>query len=95
MEVQSDCPRAQRYLREYGDLLTLKDVAEIFRYPSIQAVRKAHVRGFLPVSLFKLPHRRELFASTLAAVAILNERCDSVTEVDAAGQTRTEEDIMK
>ena len=89
--IATDVGRTQRYLARYGDLLTLDDLAAILKYPSPQAVRKAHSRGRLPVNLFKLPNRRELFASTLAVVAVLNQECK---DGDMAGQIKTKEDNM-
>ena len=45
-----------RLLKKYGELLTLEDVAEVFKYKTIGAVRKAHARDVLPVSLYKFPN---------------------------------------
>ena len=47
----------------YGLVLSLKDIADIFHYPSLQAVRKAHTRGTLPVKLKTFPGRRGMFAT--------------------------------
>lgn len=49
--------------QRYGQLLTLDEVAEVLRYPSVQAARKAHSRGQLPIRLFHIGPRRGLFAS--------------------------------
>lgn len=47
-----------KYLRErYGELLTLEDVAEIFRYKTVAAVRKAHSRKTLPIKLYRFSGR--------------------------------------
>jgi hypothetical protein len=46
----------------YGDLLDLKQVADFYRYPSVQAVRKAHQRGTLPVMLHRFPRKVGFFA---------------------------------
>lgn len=62
-------------LDRYGSLLTLADVAKVFRYPSVQAARKARVRGSLPVTMCKIPPRRGWFA-TAAAVAEVLSRID-------------------
>jgi hypothetical protein len=83
--------RTQRVLARYGELLTLDDLAAILKYPSPQAVRKAYARGRLPVRLFRLPNRRELFASTLAVVAVLNQECK---DGDVPGQSGTTEANM-
>jgi len=53
-----------RVLRErFGELLTLKDLAVVLRYPSVAAVRKARLRGQLPIKLVQLPPRRGWFAT--------------------------------
>lgn len=49
--------------QRYGQLLTLEEVAQVLRYPSVQAVRAAHSRGQLPIPLFRMGPRRRLFAS--------------------------------
>lgn len=57
-------------LREkYGELLTLDDVVDVFKYKTVGAVRKAHKRGALPVALYRFPKRVGFFA-----------KCDEVAE---------------
>ena len=46
----------------YGELLSLDDLAEFYRYPSVQAVRKAHQRNSLPVPLYRFPNKNGYFA---------------------------------
>jgi hypothetical protein len=46
----------------YGDLLTLKEIAEVFRYPTVGAVRKANSRGTLPVKLYRFPNKNGFYA---------------------------------
>lgn len=48
----------------YGPLLTLADLSEVLRYPSVQSVQKARLRGSLPVQMFRIPPRRGWFSST-------------------------------
>jgi hypothetical protein len=57
----------------YGSLLTLADLATILRYPSVQAVRQARLRGCLPVDVFQLPGRRGWFASAQSVARLLAE----------------------
>lgn len=65
-------------LRErYGELLTLAELANLFRYPSSQALLKARARGQLAVPLIKFPNRRGWFA-TARAVADYLDRIDTV-----------------
>ncbi len=46
------------YLREkYGQLLTIEEVAEVLRYRTVAAVRKAHARKTLPISLYRFNGR--------------------------------------
>lgn len=47
---------------QFGELLTLEEVAEVMRYPTSDALRKANSRGNAPVKLFKIPNRRGLYA---------------------------------
>jgi hypothetical protein len=70
--------------------MTCNDLAVELRYKSAAAVKKAHSRGTLPVELFRLPKRQELFAATLDVIALL----DAATDRDKRGQLRTKEDAM-
>lgn len=47
---------------KYGELLDLVQVADVFKYVTIDAVRKAHSRGSLPVKLYKFNRKEGLFA---------------------------------
>ncbi len=63
-------------LSNYGPLLSTKDIAEVFKYSSTGAVRKAHELGNLPVKLHKFQNRRGFFAtakSVAIAIASLEE----------------------
>ena len=63
-------------LEKYGEVLTPADLAEVLRYSSDAAVRKAHAAGRLPVPLRRFPNRKGLFAtveSVAAAISQLNE----------------------
>lgn len=48
----------------YGPLLTMADVSRVLRYPSVQAVQKARLRGSLPIKMFRMPPRRGWFVSS-------------------------------
>ncbi|GAB2190520.1 hypothetical protein MAH1_21280 [Sessilibacter sp. MAH1] len=50
--------------QKYGEIMTLEEVSSILRYPSVDAAKKAHYRGKLPVKLAKFPKRQGWFAST-------------------------------
>jgi hypothetical protein len=71
--------REKRLLERYGELLTAADLAEVFRYSSDAAVRKAHAAGRLPVRLRKFPNRRGLFA-TARSVAVAITQIDDESE---------------
>jgi len=64
--------------QRYGQLLTLEEVAEVLRYPSAQAARKAHNRGQLPIRMFRIGPRRGLFASAGALADYLSRLEESV-----------------
>lgn len=66
----------EQLVHRYGQLLTLSDLTDVLRYPSIQALRKARIRGRLPLELIQFPNRRGWFA-TARAVAALLERLDT------------------
>jgi hypothetical protein len=53
----------ERIRKEYGELICLKELAYIFRYPSVDAVRKSIQRKTFPVPGSKLPNRATLYAS--------------------------------
>ncbi len=50
------------FIKKYGMLLTLEDVAEVFKFKTIGAVRKAHARGVLPVNLYRFPNKTGFYA---------------------------------
>lgn len=75
-------------LREkYGEFLTLEDLAPLLRYPSVGAVRKARMRGQLPIPVIRLQHRRGWFA-TPRAVAEFLDQCDERGSPAAAPMRR-------
>ena len=47
---------------QYGQLLSLSEVAEVLKYRTIDSLRKAHARGRLPMNLYKFDGRKGLFA---------------------------------
>ncbi len=57
---------------QYGNLLSLRDIAQELCYPSIAAARKAMYRGTLPVPVVQLPPRRAWFASARAVAEVLD-----------------------
>lgn len=62
--------REAHLLEKYGELLTLRELAVLLKFPSAEAIRQAHRRGTAPVPLFKVPNRRDWYASTRAVAAL-------------------------
>jgi len=54
--------RVNSIRQKYGEILTLEEVAELFKYKTVDAVRKAHSRGSLPVPLHRFPKKAGYFA---------------------------------
>ena len=65
--------REEQLVHRYGQLLTLSDLTDVLRYPSVQALRKARIRGQLPIELVKFPNRRGWFATARAVAALLEQ----------------------
>jgi hypothetical protein len=68
--------RVESIKDRYGEFLTLEEVAEVLRYKTVEAARKAHDRGTLAVELRRFPNRRGYFA-TAEAVAQCIEDLDN------------------
>lgn len=68
--VSGDC--LQRLIQKYGELLTVKELATVLRYPSAGAIRTAAHRGHLPVRLYAFSHRRGKFAKVEEVAACLH-----------------------
>ena len=74
MDEKSDVisRRARELIDQYGELLTLEEVGEVLRFPSIDATRKAHQRKTLPVKVHKIVGRQGLFATAVAVAGYLD-----------------------
>lgn len=71
-EKKNNLTEREAFLRQrYGELLTLEEVAEVLRYPSANAARKAHSRGKFPLKLNRFPKRAGLFATAKAVAKCL------------------------
>lgn len=80
--IHEDAPsaREEEIKREYGELITTRQIAQIFCYPSEAAVLKAHARGTLPISMGQFRGRRGWFATAHAVAVCLEsfeDRCRS------------------
>lgn len=88
--AQTSGDRARRVeeslVSRYGPLLTLADVSEVLRYPSVQAVQKARLRGSLPVKMFRLPPRRGWFVSSQSVAEFL-----AAMDLQSAGEGYSKE----
>lgn len=65
--------REDALLRQYGELVSLKEIAFQLKFPTAEAVRKSHERGHLALELIRLPKRRGLFAYTRALAQLMNQ----------------------
>jgi hypothetical protein len=74
--------RAADLHARYGDWLTLADLAPLLKYRSLAAIRKARLRGQLPVPVFQIAHRRGWFA-TPRDVAVFLETLGACTGEEA------------
>lgn len=64
-EIQQKRPSTFESLESrYGLLMSLKDVAEVLKYPTVDSVRKALARKTLALPTTRLPNRREIFIRT-------------------------------
>ncbi|WP_288131582.1 hypothetical protein [Microbulbifer sp.] len=62
---------------KYGELLSLEDIAEVFKYPSIEAVRKAKSRGTLPVKVYRFPNKNGFYARANDVALSINSMLES------------------
>ena len=75
----------ERQLREqYGELLSTADLARVLRYGTAQAVRKARLRGVLPIPMQSIPGRRGWYATARAVAVYLDS-------LDGTNSTKSEE----
>lgn len=52
--------------------MDLRELAELLKYPSAEALRQAYYKKHLDVPLRQIPHRSGLYASTRAVSDYLN-----------------------
>ena len=75
-----DQTRESALKARYGELLSLADLADALRYPSVQAIQKARLRGALRLPMFQIPGRRGWLA-TARAVAVYLENLDAGSDL--------------
>ena len=73
MNVAVKIDYAQLLIAEYGVLLSVEDLAKLFKYPNTEAVRRAHYMGRLPVTLRPFPSRRGLFVTANEVADVLRQ----------------------
>ena len=71
---------------QYGELMSMDEVASMLRYPTAGAAHKALKRGTFPIRMMQLPQRRGLFATTRVVAAYL-----SSLDADQEGSNGTTE----
>lgn len=74
--------RAAALRQRFGELLTLAELAQVLKYPSVGALRKARFRNKLPLPLVQMLPRKRLYA-TVDAVADLLCRLEQEHKADA------------
>lgn len=62
IEIKLEPTNLQSIISSFGLLITLSDLAEIYNYGTVDAVRKAHFRGTLPVPLYRFPNKSGFYA---------------------------------
>jgi len=62
MNYPASTGRVHVIRERYGELLSIEELADLYKFPSVEAVKKAHSRGKLVVALYKIPGRPGLFA---------------------------------
>lgn len=72
-ENQDSKSRLTAVREKYGELLSLEEVAEVLKYKTVSALRKAHSRGTLPVELKRFPNRRGWFATAQSITDCIDE----------------------
>jgi hypothetical protein len=65
---------ALRY--RYGELLSLAEVATVFKYKNVFSARRAFSRGNFPVPLYRFPSKQGWYAKTIE-VAQCIDRLDA------------------
>lgn len=63
----------EHLITHYGVLLSVEDIASIFRYASGECVRKAHAAGRLPIKLGSFPARRGLYATAFSVAQVIGQ----------------------
>jgi hypothetical protein len=79
--------REIEYRKLYGEFMTSEDVATVFSYPGKEAVKKAALRGTLPVKLFKISGRKQLFASTTEVARTVDTLCGFLNPTETVQDT--------
>lgn len=86
--MNSQTDRTSYLLDKYGELLTLDDVRELLKYPSVASLLQAHRRGKLPIRLITIPERRGWFATTRQAINFFHKlEIDSQANPSDTGDT--------
>ena len=69
-----------RLIALYGELLSVRELADVFKYPSASAVRRANAKGCFPIKLGSFPDRKGLFATATSVAAALSklDECEAV-----------------
>lgn len=63
--------REEAIAARYGELLTLRDLAEVLKYSSVSAIRQARLRGTLAVHTQQIRGRKGWFATATEVAVFL------------------------
>lgn len=71
-------PTHELLIAKYGPLMDAKALCEVFKYPSVPALKRSVDRGRMPCPVFTFPGRRGLFAKTEEVAHALDKPYQSV-----------------
>jgi hypothetical protein len=85
-EIEVSASRKERLFRQYGELVSADELARLLKFPTADALRKAHERGQLPIRMIRMPGRRGFFASTLAVARFIDD-CEAAQHTTTSAMT--------
>lgn len=73
-------PDTNVLIERFGPLMCSKDVQQALRFKTPEGFRAARTRGRLPLTMFRLPGRRGLFAKTSDVAELISQQIMSTAE---------------
>lgn len=65
--------REQEIAGKYGHLLGLEEIKDVLKYKSVEALKKAHYDGKLPLKLKKIEGRSGMFCTAKAITQYIDQ----------------------